>query len=393
MAMADGAFNPFDQNQNPQGDGGEGEFPMTSPGTPKIPEMDVRTFGSDIKSMAEQGGGPPKPYQPAAPAQPATPAREPVSPPPPPAEKKSFGEVFETPGVMTPQPLETPPAGLQEFGEAPKSKRGLFVGLLVLIVVIGLGAVGYFYVYPTFFGRGGVEVPPPPVAENQPAPAPTPPIVPQVPVVSEETTTTTSTATTTGEAVPPAEETGVFGEHQSLFKTAADLKATTSIAAWSADTVSKIVTFSVAQVPVLKEVLLENADGTVAVFADMASALLPDVFAGGLGSRFVPDFTFFIYTNDKGSWPGFAARLKAGESLTEVKAAVAKLEASENLVNLFAVAPGSPTVWKSGTTEGVQNRYLTYGQAGASLNYGWQGDILVVGTSYAGFQEALKRLK
>ena len=124
-----------------------------------MPDVDVRTFGSDVKSMADTGGGAPKPYQPAAPAE---------SQPVPQEEKKPFGEVFETPGEVSPVPAEMPPAGMQEFGAAPKFKKGLFAGLLVLIIVVGLGAIGYFYVYPTFFG-GVSEIESPPPAAPEPA--------------------------------------------------------------------------------------------------------------------------------------------------------------------------------------------------------------------------------
>lgn len=386
--MAGDNFGPFGQgswpedknNANPSLGTGEGESPMTSPGAPKMPEMDVRTFGSDAKSMAESGGGPPKPYEPTAPA--------PVAPPPPPAEKKSFSEVFEAPGGMAPMPAEMPPAGLQEFGEAPRSKRGLFIGLLGFIIVVGLGAIGYFYIYPAFFGGGAEIEAPPPVVQEPEAQVPTAPIVPQVPVVETET----STATTTEEepAPPPS---GTLLEHKSLLKTAADVGTNITLGTVSVAAMRSEMEFSTAQVPILKEIVFKNADGEILSAAGIMGLVLPDVFDAATVSSFAADFTLLTYTNDKGTWPVYVLRLKSGATLADAKTAVSKIESSANLANLFVTDPGTAAAWKSGTTEGVSNRYATYTLSGAGLNYGWLNDTLVIGASYPGFQEVLKRLK
>ncbi len=391
--MADGNFNPFGQgswpedkgNQNPKVGTGEGESPMTTPGRPegapsgKMPDLDVRTYGSDVKSMAEAGGGPPKPYQPVAPAVPPSPV--------PQEEKKSFSEVFETPGGV-PTPAEMPPAGLQEFGEAPKSKKGVFAVILGIIIVIGLGAIGYFYVYPTFFGGvAEVETPTPPVTQEPEVQTPTPPIVPQVPVVG----TGTSTATTTEEVAPPPSE--ALLEHKSLLTTAADVSTNITLGTVSVAAMRSEIEFSTAQVPILKEIVFKNADGEVLSVGGIMGLLLPDVFGAAVVSNFESDFTLLTYTNDKGTWPVVILKLKSGASLAEAKTAVSKIESSANLANLFVTDPGTAAAWKSGTTEGVSNRYSTYSLAGAGLNYGWLNNTLVVSASYPGFQEVLKRLK
>ncbi len=355
-----------------------------------MPDVDVRTFGSDVKSMAESGGGAPKSYQPAAPAPVAS------QPIPQQEEKKSFSEVFETPGGMSPMPAEMPPAGMQEFGAAPKSKKGLFVGILVLIVVVGLGAIGYFYIYPTFFGTSEIETPPP-VTQEPETQAPTPPIVPQVPVVGE-TTTTTSTATTTEET--PVEEPGVpvVLEYKSLFKTSADISTKIVLSPINAESYRGSLEFSTAQVPILKEVIWKFGDGEsdFTTFNQFSSLLVPDFLNDGSGilsGSFNPLFTFFTYTNDKGTWPGYIASLNSN-AVSDIKDKVKNsLEASTGIKNLYLTDPGTAAAWKSGTTEGVSNRYSAYTLSGAGLNYGWLNDTLVVGTSYAGFQEALKRLK
>jgi len=345
-----------------------------------MPDLNVRTYGSDVKSMAESGGGPPKPYQPVAPA-PAAPQPE---------EKKSFSEVFETPGGVSPLPAEVPPAGLQEFGAAPKSRKGLFAVILGIIIVVGLGAIGYFYVYPTFFGGAAkVETPPPVTGEPQTPAPPLPvlqvPAVPPVPVVE-----TTSTATTTGGeiALPQA-----LLEHKSLLTSAADVSTEVTLGTISVAAMRSEMEFSTAQVPILKEIVFKNADGEILTSAQILGEVLADVFTSALAPNFEADFTLLTYANDKGTWPVYVLKAGADATLAEVKTAVSKLESSANRGNLFVTDPGTASAWKSGTTEGVANRYSTYSLAGASLNYGWTGNILVISASYPGFQEVLKRLK
>ncbi|KKU93810.1 MAG: hypothetical protein UY26_C0004G0023 [Candidatus Jorgensenbacteria bacterium GW2011_GWA1_48_13] len=348
-----------------------------------MPDVDVRTFGSDVKSMADTGGGAPKPYQPAAPAE---------SQPVPQEEKKPFGEVFETPGEVSPVPAEMPPAGMQEFGAAPKFKKGLFAGLLVLIIVVGLGAIGYFYVYPTFFGGVSEIESPPPAAQEPASPqTPTPPIVPQVPVVGGETTTMTSTATTTEEITPSPSQTLL--EHKSLFKTAADVSTNITLGIVSISSIKGQLEFSTAQVPILKEIIFKNSDGEILSASGVMGAFLPDVFSATVSADFENDLTLATYTNDKGTWPVIVLKLRSGSSLTEAKTTVQKIETSANLPNFFITDPGTASAWKNGTTEGVSNRYRTFSLSGAGLNYGWTGDTLVISSSYAGFQEALKRLR
>ena len=131
-------------------------------------------------------------------------------------------------------------------------------------------------------------------------------------------------------------------------------------------------------------------------FNQFSSLLVPDFLndgSGTLSNSFNPLFTFFTYTNDKGTWPGYIVSLRSN-AVSDIKDRVkSSLEASTNIKNLYLTDPGTAVVWKSGSAEGVATRYSTYSLAGAGLNYGWLNDTLVVSTSYAGFQEALKRLK
>ncbi|HXF44094.1 MAG TPA: hypothetical protein VNK70_01370, partial [Candidatus Paceibacterota bacterium] len=340
--MAGGNFN-FGQgswpdeksNSNTPLGTGEGESPMTAPSAPKIPDVDVRTYSSDVKSMAESGGAAPKPY---APAVSAPVAPEPVVPSQQPEEKKSFNEVFQAPGSVTPMPADVPPAGLQEFSAGSKSKKGLFALILGIIIVVGLGAIGYFYVYPTFFGGvAEIETPVvPPVEETTPV---TPPIVPQVPVV--ETTSTEPVATSTEEEAPVPDV--QILEHKSLLKTAADVNTNITLDALNLNSIVSQIDFSTAQVPILKEIVFKNSEGAILTAGDIMGTFLPDVFLAAASSKplFESDFTFLTYTNDKGTWLTAVLKLFGDTPLTEVKAAVEKIESSANLKNLFLTDPGA----------------------------------------------------
>ena len=106
---------------------------------------------------------------------------------------------------------------------------------------------------------------------------------------------------------------------------------------------------------------------------------------------FNPDFTFFTYTNASGTWPGFVLKLATGTTADSAKTAIKKIEMNNELNTLFLVDPGAPKTWKDGKFGTFSGRYLTYSLLGASLNYGWNGDTLIVSTNYAGAQEAAKR--
>ena len=178
-----------------------------------------------------------------------------------------------------------------------------------------------------------------------------------------------------------------------MFKTTADATADVTLADLTASALKNGLSFSTAEVAVLKEIIFKDTEGAMLAFGDVTGVLLPDVFSAETVAFFENDFTFFTYTNDKGTWLGFVGKVKSDATLADVKTAIAGIEESANLANLFLSDAGTASTWKSGTTEGVANRYLTYSLAGAGLNYGWSGDTLVVSASYLGFQEALKHLK
>jgi hypothetical protein len=215
------------------------------------------------------------------------------------------------------------------------------------------------------------------------------PTIPEIPVITGEEEETTTPAEEPGTPSAPAASL----IHSSLFKSAADATADVTLSDLGVSAYRTSVEFTTVEVPVLNEVVFKKSDGEVASFSDVLGFLLPGLFSADLNQSFEADFTFFTYADSKGTWPGFVVNLKNGVTSADVQTGVAGLESSENIANLFLTSPGNQSSWKSGTVEGVSNRYLAFGLSGASLNYGWLGDSLVVSTSFPGFQEALKRLK
>ena len=386
--------NKSNGSQPPSLGTGEGESPLAKPSeVSKAPQVDVRTSASDIKSMQESGGGPPRPYTPPPPP-PPTEGGSGQKIPSAPTEKQSFSQVFKPPQVeqpsITPAKLPDSLGGMQISDK--KSKKGLFLGILALIIVVGVAAAGYFFVYPIFFQTPEeIEVPQEPVSST-PTEIPT---VPEVPVVPEVP------------AVPPEdeqveEETGILEEssltptiteHASLFKMSADLSEDASLSAFDLSGVRGATQFTTAEVSVFKEIVLKDSESNFVSLSGLMDVLLAGIFTSDVVGTFEPDFTMFAYTDDKGTWPGYVMKLKSDSVLADVKSSISQIESDTNITNLFLTDPGSSATWKSGQVEGVSNRYLTFGQSGAGLNYGWLDNTLVIGTSYPGFQEALKRLK
>lgn len=350
--MAENGFNRGGAPSNLPAGPEEGTMPLEKPEGPK---MDVRTMESDLSSMKESGEGAPRPYV----------------PPPPVYPKKEGGET-----VFTPPQIE-PTAGEESLviAEEPKRKggKGLFVTILVLILVLGLGALGYFFVYPKFFQVA--EAPAAPQASATPE-LPQVPTVPQVPVTPEPTPTPS----------------GV--QHFSLFKIPADSVVATNGVTSNISSLKQALNLGDSGTPNLREITIRESGGTVSS-ARLLTLLAPGTFQRNLTNLLDPDPTVFAYVKSDGSWPGFVFKLAAGVSASETQSSLATaLEGSSELSNFYLNDPGTPSgAWKSGVTSGVSNRYVSFSKAGFALNYGWVNGYLLISTSYDGFKEAVRRLQ
>lgn len=344
---------------------GEGESPLI-PVTPQ--NVSVRTMDSDTSSIKTSGVGVPSAYTPKTEPAPAT-----FTPP-----TMDVQGPIPTPTAPTSTPTQPPSSG-------ESSSKGIVVAIVSFLVVLGIAAIGYFFLYPMFVEPTDNSSVVPPVAEVlDQAPEAAVPEAPAEPASTTPTSTASSTPTST---VP-----GSFLEaHASLFKTSADATSEISLSSVTPETYHAAITSGVAEVPVMKEVVFRTSNGILPskVFF---GAMAPKTFSSEVVTLFAPDFTFFTYTNASGTWPGFALKLSPGTTLETAKAAIRKGEANGDLSSIFLVDPGTPGTWKDGKFGTFSGRYLTYSLAGASLNYGWNGDTLIVSTNYAGAQEAAKRI-
>lgn len=121
--------------------------------------------------------------------------------------------------------------------------------------------------------------------------------------------------------------------------------------------------------------------------------LSPTVFTDSVTSQFNQDATIVTYTNDQGSWFGIVASLNEEADAQSVKNQVSSIENNISEVkNFFFSDPGSEGNWADGGAGNVSSRYITFGDGNAAFNYGWDGNTLVIGTSYSTFQQIVNHL-
>ncbi len=316
-------------------------------------------MASDAQSI-NTGSPTPKPYAPQA----SAPENIPVAPmPAAPAPNESF---------QIPQA----DANANQPGEpAPKkSGKGIFTVLIVVIVVAGLAALGYFVVYPIFFAPAELAT------EDAP---PTPPIEP-----APENPAPTA---------PENEPAPASALHASLFTTPADSQFETSVITTGATLTN--ITLNTTVAPAISEIVYKDSTGNLMKFSDiLKGAVGLDISANPILGTVFNDLTAtgLIYLDSNNAkWLGFAAQLASGADAAAVSAAFKQAFESVNEHNaLFSSAPGTAQAWKDGQITGVTgNRYLLFSNSGFAIDYGWVGNKLVIMASYEGFKEAVRRLQ
>ncbi len=272
------------------------------------------------------------------------------------------------------------------------SKKGIFTLLISLIIVIGAGVIGYFFVFPLFRGEDApppadTTLPPPPTAE-----LPLPPATPGEDAGLFEIPQGDIGVPSEGVTPPPVDSTP-SPTHTSFLSTPSDLTSTVPLTETSVSAIRTAVGFKTAQVASLKEIVFSK-DGTTLGFADIGGALLPQFFTGTLTTSFLPDFTYVLYTDSKGSWPVYILRAGSSSDLASLKSQFAAIESVHvgALGNLYLSSPGGAGGWNNGQVLGTAGRYIAFTQPSASLNYVWIDTYLVLGTNYNAIQEAVKRL-
>ncbi len=439
----------FSQQQSGQSQGqASGPSPfqgnVSGGNAPVSPKVDIRTMVSDAASIQESGGAGPKSYTPtvepkapvvSAPATPAIPPTLPVSPspfgaaaspmspaqstasnqasspiapsytPPPfPSGGSNLGGAPFVGSTLPPtkEPIKSAPSSLTPIKEKQKGGgKGIFALLFSLIIVAGIGAAVYFFVVPIFQKSSDLDNTTSgtqDVQDTSGQPSDDGLVSQDLPILPAETVADVSTTTDAdGQAASVVSDEAASENlpivHKSLLKTAADLSEDIKLQDLSVSGIRSAISFSTADVPSLKEIVLRNAEDNALSFAQVAGALSPQVFNDDTIKMFEADFTLLIYTDQKGSWPVYILKSPVGVRAADVEPKIKGLETAEGGVkNFYLIDPGTVGTWKSGSVSGVATRYVTFPQSGAGFNYGRTGQTWILSSSYNAFKESLSRL-
>jgi len=355
--MADYQFPGQNQwSEKPAIGTGEGESPLAP--APQN-EITMRTMASDVASMKEMGGGDPRPYTPSVTPIPQTPPIQ--NSPATPAAPTTVNQTQITEPPVVPLP--------------PKKSGNVFIVLAVIIIIIGLGTIGYFYVYPKLISTDTQEV-----VVEEPKPQ-----EPEMPAIIATTTPEASTSTI---EVPPVSG---LGSHISLFKTPADFSSEITLAAETITAVKDALKGATVEVPVFKETVFKSVDGKILGQSKLIPLFLPSFITASSSPLFDEDFTLFTYTDQKGVWPGIILNAKI-ETLASAQEEAKKIEANLDWRSLFIVDPGKEQTWKDGKVGTTAARYISFATKGNALSYTWFNNTLLISTSYQGAQDAAKKL-
>lgn len=378
-----------DDTQNQWPNPRPGDLPQTSANRPTPPppppEITLRTMGSDLDSIKETGGSgsAPKPFTPpefnrefSRPA------------PPPPPQSRIAPASFSAPK----QP-EMPSSKTASIIEEETPKKTIPLKRILrwtggLLIVGAIGFVGYSYIYPLLFPQQNPPLQKAPTVNEAPV-VPLPTNTAQAPVVIPPAENQNPIATTTPTSAPTPQP------HKSLLKSS-DGASPEQLAAADLNSLQNALRKEAQKsLPSgnLIEIVLSDANGQIYGPAAL-SALLPEISSDTLKNIFEEDFTTALYYDTNGAWPAYIFKLKPESSQVEAQAALASLESSANLKNLFATDPGMPnaSVFKTGQANGAPTRYLPYAQKGASLNFAWFKNKFVISASYGGLKKILGSL-
>jgi hypothetical protein len=317
------------------GQSGSGD-PFKKPEEKKLessppPEVGVRSMGSDISSV-QRGEVAPSPES----VIPKDLEKDPVFRP----ETQTGG------GADFPIADEAVPVG-------PKNSKKIWLWLVLGIVVIGAGAAGYFFIYPTFFSSPPVAIEPPPPAD----------------IITSLT-------------------------HSSFFIIPAQSRADISLNNLLVSTIiSTLQNLSLDRQPdgSIQEVVISDSQNNQVPWSSFGAAFIPNLSSESLASWFEDDFTAFLYYNTQGVWPGFVAKIKNGVNMDAIKSNITAVESSD--LSKFYLTPNLTFgPFKDGQVNGIPTRYSVGSAPGAALNYGIINNYLVISASYDGLKSAASLL-
>lgn len=279
--------------------------------------------------------------------------------------------------VFKPETINQMGAPVQAVPTTGKSKK--FITILGMLVgAAAVGVLAYFVVYPKLF-PALVPQPEPqsPAAENTPS------------------ATETQTPEADSQAKTP------LLKHESLFAVPAAAKSDVTIYNFSLSGIGTALREESANKNGLNRQIKEVAFGTVAgpiAFSDFLSLFVKTDAASAAApafvdlSKFEDDFTAFLYYDEGGVWPGYVARLRAEENPASVMTRLIEVESSLDLPTFYLNPAGTFKSFKDGAYNGLKTRYAVGGAPGASFNYTFSGNNLVLSTSFEGLKAALALL-
>ncbi len=303
---------------------------------PSAPMVNIRSMSSDAQTLKESGGIAPKP------------------------QTIKLETLEDNMPMLTPMTNNQLPSG-EVASSGHRVLNVILEVILVFVVAVVLGFVGYYFVYPMIF-------------DDKLALAPVV-VKPSVaPVV-----------------VSPKSEVALT--HKTLFTKPVSEQATVSLSDLTAiDIIEALQTEArrVAVAGTLREINLQKG-GALIKFSQYLNALLPDVSVTDIASVAEEDFTGFLYYDDKGIWPGYVVKIKNGANSTQIANWVTKFE-NADVSKLYVSDPGSMDSFKDGPYKNAPVRYVKFTKPGASLNYGIFGETLVIATSFNALKAAVAAL-
>ncbi|MEK9173210.1 MAG: hypothetical protein AAB594_01375 [Patescibacteria group bacterium] len=304
-------------------------------------DVSIRTMESDIRSMALSGGSFVRPDQVQM------------------SQKNQAKAQIPAPS----------PGGTQD--PSVKKSKG-FLPVVVLVLIMLLGALGYF-LYPLFNKNSGT----PPTTDGEVGSTPS---LPEVP----------------GGALSPK------FNHESFFRKSGDSVIDMNIK-FAATEITDLENYDqkvsrllaqASEVETLVEFIARREGGQHLSLAEFFEYSGNNVFTSEfMEQNFNQDFTFFTYKDKNGFWPGLVIQLKKGKNWVVVKPEVSKMEKSENLGDFFITLPGDRVGdFKDVLISSQSARILKYSKPSANLIYGWFHNYIVISTSDEGLRAAIERL-
>lgn len=236
----------------------------------------------------------------------------------------------------------------------PQKKSSAGIIFLIILIVLIAGGGGYY-----LFAMSSKETGPEP-AQQATISTSTNPTPEQNTTTTEENQASTTTTENIGQTTP------FLSAHNSFFKNPSDQIRELTISTLGID------------------------------FKTFFQPFAPDIFDNEFIKNFNPDFTFFIYTNQNGLWPGSVIQAKPdNQTLEEIKEKVRDIENKDSALlakTFFYTHPGKANTWKDGEINGYPARYITFEKEGASLIITWLDNYLLIATNYKGAQEAASSL-